>query len=127
MRKNFLSGASFPLRHIGGGGFVKADARGEGLVGHETEDPWFSFCGSGRCRAARLVSSTLCSRCRARLVGASCTTRAVNAPRRSYAFAVLPGIENTFGACPMKIKGNRAEPPEAARGMKPFDKGRRRS
>ena len=42
---------------------------------------------------------------------------AVNALRRNYAFALLPGVGNTFGICPMKIGGKRAEPPEAARGM----------
>ena len=41
----------------------------------------------------------------------------VNALRRNYAFAALPGIGSSFGTCPMKIAGNRAEPPESARGM----------
>ena len=42
---------------------------------------------------------------------------AVNALRQNYNFTMLPGVENTFGSCAMKIEGNRAEPPETARGM----------
>jgi deoxyribonuclease-1 len=41
---------------------------------------------------------------------------AVNAMRSNYNFALLPGAPNTFGACGMKIEGNRVEPPEHARG-----------
>jgi len=41
---------------------------------------------------------------------------AVNAMRSNYNFAMLPGAPNTFGACGMKIEGNRVEPPEHARG-----------
>ena len=41
---------------------------------------------------------------------------AVNALRSHYNFALLPGVENTFGTCAMKIQGNRVEPPEHARG-----------
>jgi len=41
---------------------------------------------------------------------------AVNALRSNHSFALLPGAENTFGTCAMKIQGNRVEPPEHARG-----------
>jgi deoxyribonuclease-1 len=40
----------------------------------------------------------------------------VNALRSNYNFAMLPGVENTFGSCAMKIDSRRAEPPETARG-----------
>jgi len=42
---------------------------------------------------------------------------AVNAMRRNYDFAPLPGRPNTFGLCPMKIYQRRAEPPPTARGL----------
>ena len=41
---------------------------------------------------------------------------AVNAVRSNYTFEMLPGVDNTFGTCEMKIKDRRAEPPERARG-----------
>ena len=41
---------------------------------------------------------------------------AVNAARRNYNFALLPGVGNAFGSCPMKIEGDKAEPPEYSRG-----------
>ncbi|MDQ7834201.1 MAG: endonuclease [Humidesulfovibrio sp.] len=41
---------------------------------------------------------------------------AVNALRSNYSFAMLPGAPNSFGTCAMKIEGNKAEPPEHARG-----------
>jgi deoxyribonuclease-1 len=42
---------------------------------------------------------------------------AVNALRSNYNFAMLPGVESTFGSCQMKIEGKRVEPPESARGI----------
>ncbi|MCL2259125.1 MAG: endonuclease [Cystobacterineae bacterium] len=42
---------------------------------------------------------------------------AVNAARQNYNFALLPHAPNTFGSCPVKIEGNRVEPPESTRGM----------
>jgi len=42
---------------------------------------------------------------------------AVNALRSNFNFAMLPGVESTFGSCEMKIEGKRVEPPEAARGI----------
>jgi deoxyribonuclease-1 len=42
---------------------------------------------------------------------------AVNAARKNYNFALLPGAQNSFGTCPMKIEGNKVEPPESTRGM----------
>ncbi|MCL2011337.1 MAG: endonuclease [Cystobacterineae bacterium] len=42
---------------------------------------------------------------------------AVNAARKNYHFMLLPEAQNAFGICPMKIEGNRAEPPESARGI----------
>jgi len=44
---------------------------------------------------------------------------AVNALRSNFNFAMLPGVESTFGTCTMKIdsKNRRVEPPEAARGI----------
>ncbi len=41
---------------------------------------------------------------------------AVNAMRSNYNYAMLPGVPSTFGSCAMKIEGNKAEPPEYARG-----------
>ena len=41
---------------------------------------------------------------------------AVNAMRSNYNFTMLPGVENMFGSCPMKIESRKAEPPEVARG-----------
>ena len=41
---------------------------------------------------------------------------AVNALRSNYRYALLPTSPVTFGTCPMKIDGNRAEPPEYTRG-----------
>lgn len=41
---------------------------------------------------------------------------AVNALRSNYNYALLPDVPATFGSCPMKISGNRAEPPEYTRG-----------
>ncbi len=41
---------------------------------------------------------------------------AVNALRSNYNYAMLPGAQNTFGTCGMKIQGNKVEPPEHARG-----------
>jgi deoxyribonuclease-1 len=41
---------------------------------------------------------------------------AVNAMRSNDNYAMLPGAKNTFGSCGMKIEGNKAEPPEQARG-----------
>ncbi len=41
----------------------------------------------------------------------------VNAARSNYNFAMLePEAKSSFGACPFKIKDNKAEPPPAARG-----------
>lgn len=42
---------------------------------------------------------------------------AVNALRQNYNFALLPGAKSSFGSCCMKIEDNKAEPPEAARGV----------
>lgn len=42
---------------------------------------------------------------------------AVNAVRSNLNYGLIPGAPNTFGACPMKIEGGRAEPPEYTRGM----------
>ena len=42
---------------------------------------------------------------------------AVNAARSNYNFTLLPDAQNSFGTCPMKIEGNRVEPPETARGI----------
>ena len=42
---------------------------------------------------------------------------AVNAARSNYNFILLPEAINSFGTCPMKIEGNRVEPPESARGI----------
>ena len=42
---------------------------------------------------------------------------AVNALRSNYNYALLPDVPATFGSCPMKISGNRAEPPEYTRGV----------
>lgn len=41
---------------------------------------------------------------------------AVNAMRSNYNYAMLPDVPSTFGSCAMKIAGNKAEPPEYARG-----------
>ncbi|MDO5531895.1 endonuclease [Sutterella sp.] len=41
---------------------------------------------------------------------------AVNAMRLNYNYAMLPDVKPTFGTCPMKVSGNRAEPPEYTRG-----------
>lgn len=41
---------------------------------------------------------------------------AVNAMRSNYNYAMLPDVPSTFGSCAMKIEGNKAEPPEYARG-----------
>ena len=42
---------------------------------------------------------------------------AVNAARSNYNFALLPDAISSFGSCPMKIKGNKVEPPIEARGF----------
>lgn len=43
---------------------------------------------------------------------------AVNAERGNKNFEVLPSsVRNTFGSCAMKISGNKAEPPQASRGV----------
>ena len=42
---------------------------------------------------------------------------AVNALRSNHNFAMLPDAKATFGSCPMKVQGNRVEPPEASRGI----------
>lgn len=42
---------------------------------------------------------------------------AVNAVRSNFTYEMLPGVENTFGSCEMKIKDRHAEPPERARGQ----------
>ncbi len=42
---------------------------------------------------------------------------AVNASRSNYNFTVLPDVEPCFGMCPMKISGNKAEPPAEACGQ----------
>lgn len=42
---------------------------------------------------------------------------AVNALRQNYNFTMLPGVENTFGSCAMKIEGNKVEPPKEVRGL----------
>ena len=41
---------------------------------------------------------------------------AVNAIRSNFQYAELPTAEITFGACPMKIEGKKAEPPEYTKG-----------
>lgn len=41
---------------------------------------------------------------------------AVNALRSNFNYALLPDVPVTFGSCPMKVSGNRAEPPEYTRG-----------
>lgn len=41
---------------------------------------------------------------------------AVNALRQNYNYAMLPGVPSSFGICPVKIEGNKVEPPEQARG-----------
>lgn len=41
---------------------------------------------------------------------------AVNAIRSNFNYAELPEAEITFGACPMKIEGKKAEPPEYTKG-----------
>lgn len=42
---------------------------------------------------------------------------AVNAERGNKNFEVLSeALPNSFGSCPMKISGNKAEPPKASRG-----------
>ncbi len=41
---------------------------------------------------------------------------AVNAMRSNYNFTMLPGVQNMFGSCSMKIESRKAEPPEVARG-----------
>lgn len=41
---------------------------------------------------------------------------AVNAARQNYNFTMLSGAQSSFGSCPMKIEGNKVEPPEPARG-----------
>ena len=41
---------------------------------------------------------------------------AVNAARRNYRFAMVPEGE-TWGSCPMRISGRKAEPPDAAKGI----------
>ena len=42
---------------------------------------------------------------------------AVNAIRSNNRYAALPDEEPLFGSCPMKIKGNLAEPPDQAKGQ----------
>lgn len=42
---------------------------------------------------------------------------AVNAARQNYNFTMLPSAQSSFGSCPMKIEGNKVEPPESARGV----------
>ena len=41
---------------------------------------------------------------------------AVNAIRSNFNYAELPSAKITFGACPMKIEGKKAEPPEYTKG-----------
>lgn len=41
---------------------------------------------------------------------------AVNALRQNYNYAMLPGAPSSFGICPVKIEGNKVEPPDYARG-----------
>ncbi|MDO5531896.1 endonuclease, partial [Sutterella sp.] len=41
---------------------------------------------------------------------------AVNAMRLNYYYDELPNAKVTFGTCPMKIEGEKAEPPEYTRG-----------
>lgn len=41
---------------------------------------------------------------------------AVNAIRSNFQYAELPTTEITFGQCPMKIEGKKAEPPEYTKG-----------
>ena len=41
---------------------------------------------------------------------------AVNAIRSNFNYAELPSAEITFGACPMKIEGKKAEPPAYTKG-----------
>lgn len=40
----------------------------------------------------------------------------VNAERSNFNFTMLPSASPSFGSCPMKIEGNKVEPPENARG-----------
>lgn len=43
---------------------------------------------------------------------------AVNAARENFAFDELPaGTPSSFGSCPMKIRGGKAEPPDSAKGI----------
>jgi deoxyribonuclease-1 len=42
---------------------------------------------------------------------------AVNAARKNHNFALLPEATSAFGSCPVKILGNKVEPPERARGL----------
>ncbi len=43
---------------------------------------------------------------------------AVNTARQSYDFTEFePGARSTFGSCQMKVRGNKAEPPERSRGI----------
>ena len=42
---------------------------------------------------------------------------AVNAARSNYNFSLLPGGENAFGTCEVKISANKVEPPSYTRGM----------
>lgn len=42
---------------------------------------------------------------------------AVNALRSNYNYAVLSGIQPTFGSCAMKIADRKAEPPDRAKGQ----------
>ena len=42
---------------------------------------------------------------------------AVNAARQNYNFTLLPDVPSSFGSCPMKVEGNRVEPPVGARGI----------
>lgn len=41
---------------------------------------------------------------------------AVNASRSNYNFTVLPYVAKSFGACGVKIEGNKIEPPDRAKG-----------
>ena len=41
----------------------------------------------------------------------------VNAARQNYNFTLLPDAKSSFGSCPMKVQGDRVEPPESARGI----------
>ena len=42
---------------------------------------------------------------------------AVNAVRSNFQYAELPEAEATFGSCPMKIEGKKAEPPAYTKGV----------